>query len=138
MITIDSSLIHTIGKQSRAEARKRLTFNFHKSPQDHIQRFINVLQPESIVEPHRHEHSFEAFIALKGKVEIAVYDDDGAVKEKAVIGPDGDNRGVEVPAKEWHSLRALEKDSCVYIVMQGPYHPEGHKRFAPWLKTKGQ
>ena len=42
------------------------------------------------------------------------------------------NYGVEIPVGTWHSLIALEEDTLVYEVKDGPYSPEDDKNFAVW------
>jgi cupin fold WbuC family metalloprotein len=129
MIKIDSKLLRGTALKSRISERKRANHNFHKEYGERVQRFINVIQPQSIIEPHLHKNTFEVFIALKGKIEVDTYTPDGKVKEKCVIEPGGKISGVEVKENEWHSIKALEPDSVVYIVMEGPYNPKEHKTF---------
>ena len=127
MIKIDNGLIKKVSISSKKSQRKRLNYNFHSNEAEKIQRFINVIQPESIIEPHKHLSSFEVFIALCGRVKIIEYDNYGKIKESCIIEPNGKTRAVEIKKNSWHSLQALDKDSCVYIVMQGPYNHKNHK-----------
>jgi len=129
MIKLDNKLINRIASESRISKRKRMNYNFHKDYSAKVQRLINVVQPKSIVEPHKHEHTFEVFIALKGRIEITEYDNKGKVRETYVIEPNGDTKAVEVAANVYHSMKALEPDSVVYMVMEGPYNPKKHKLF---------
>lgn len=129
MIKIDNKLIGEISVKSKTTERKRLNFNFHLHYSDRIQRFINVIQPESIIEPHLHTKTIEVFIALKGKIEIIEYDNKGYVKETCIIEPNGNVKDVEIKENVHHSLRAMKPDSVVYIVMQGHYDPKEHKTF---------
>ena len=84
--------------------------------------------------PHKHQHSPEVFLAVSGKSEISTYYNDGKQKDKIIIEPNSKIFGVEVKKGEYHSLKALDKWSAVYIIMKGPYKQKKHKLFPKWLK----
>ncbi len=134
MIPINLEIINKTAEKARESERKRYNYNFHKDKSDVIQRILNVVQPGSKVEPHMHDNKTEVFLALKGKIKIIEWNNNGELKESYVIEPNGENCGVEVQPKTWHSMEALEPDSAVYIAMTGPYDKKTHKVFAPWLK----
>ena len=127
MIKISKKLIEDTIEKSKCSVRKRSVNVFHESNDDLIQRFINAIEPESVVEPHKHENSFEVFIALKGKIELIVYDDKKNIIDKVIISPNSNLVGVEVEKGKWHSLKAIEEGSVVYIIMQGPYKKKTHR-----------
>ena len=127
MIKINSELINSTIRNAEKSERKREVHLFHQDKNDTVQRFINAIEPESAVEPHYHESTFETFIAIKGKVEISTYNPRMQAEETVIISPCSETVGVEIPPKIIHSFRSLEKGSVVYIVMRGPYDAKSHK-----------
>jgi len=93
---------------------------------------LNAVQPESYVPPHKHLQKVEVFLVLKGKFLVLEYDDGGTVIENCILAVNKKNKGVEIPKNTWHSFNALEKDSVVYEIIDGPYVAETHKIFRSW------
>lgn len=127
MIKIDDKLINEIALSSRVSERKRLNYNFHKDYNESVQRLINVIQPGSIIKPHLHKKTFEVFVILKGKIRVIEYAKNGKIKETCVLEPNGKIKAVEIKSNILHSIEALEADSAVYIIMEGPYDEKEHK-----------
>lgn len=120
-------------RAAHSSPRKRSIVRLHEHG-DKVQRMFNALQPSSYTRPHRHSDpdKVELFVALRGSLLVVRYSDDGTPLEGLVISEGGPVRGVEIPAGAWHSIVALERDTVVFEVIEGPYDPATHKRFAPW------
>ena len=69
---------------------------------------------------------------LTGKGAVLTFDDAGEVRECSVIGPDEDDRLVEIPAGTWHTLVALEPGTVWFEVKAGPYTPPPPQDVADW------
>lgn len=95
---------------------------------------VNAVEPESYVRPHRHlrPDKVEVFLCLRGRGALVTFDDGGAIQDVAILSADGDCWGAEVPPGTWHTLVSLEPGSVFYEVIEGPYDPDSHKKFAPW------
>jgi cupin fold WbuC family metalloprotein len=139
MIHITEDFISGIIENSRASVRRRGNYNFHRHPSDTLQRMINVMEPDTYVQPHKHENpdKREAFIILKGKVAVIEFSNDGAITEYLVLDRGRGNYGVEIPPRTWHTLICMEPDTVLYEVKDGPYDPEDDKRFATWAPGEG-
>ena len=139
MIKITDQLIGEISKNARKSARKRYNYNFHKNENDHIQRFLNALEPDTYLRPHKHESpdKVEIFLILKGRVLVIEFDNCGKIIDSIILDSDEGNNGVEIPPKAWHSLIALEEDSVVYEIKEGPFMKEADKTFADWSPEEG-
>lgn len=131
MIQIDKKIIDEtlIAAKNSPRLRQVKTFS-HEN--DKVQRMINVLLPDSVVEPHFHHDTFEVFIAIDGKLELTEYDSRGNVIKKSVIEAKSSTPAIEVSKGCIHSLRAIDKPAVVYIVMEGPYNHKTHKTFPNW------
>ncbi|MGK0288667.1 MAG: cupin fold WbuC family metalloprotein [bacterium] len=108
-------------------------YNFHQD-EDNAQRFLNAIEPESYIRPHRHIDPLkdEAFLILRGKGVIATFEDDGTVNEVFILDPTTGNLGVDIPAGVYHTIISLQSGSVFYEVKPGPYVATSDKNFASW------
>jgi cupin fold WbuC family metalloprotein len=134
MKIIDNKLLDHLSAQAKENPRSRQNLNLHSSSADPSQRLLNAIEPASYVRPHRHLHDPkpESFIALRGRLALLIFADDGQVKEVILIGPREDVFGVDLPAGIWHSVVCLEENTVFYETKPGPYMPVYDKDFAPW------
>jgi cupin fold WbuC family metalloprotein len=139
MIHIDEALIENLIGQARSSARKRKNLNFHSVATDPLHRMLHGMEPETYVQPHKHEDpdKREAFIILKGKVAAVQYTDDGEVCDYSILDASAGNYGIEIEPRTWHNLIALESGSVVYEVKDGPWDPADDKFFAAWAPKEG-
>lgn len=132
---IDDKLMNDVTAAARNSARQRSLYSFHTHNDDKVHRLLNVIQPESYSRPHKHEEpdKVEIFIPLRGKIAVVIFAEDGRPAEHIVIkAGETSPWGVEVPAKTWHMTLALEPDTAIYQVVEGPWEPETHKKFPTW------
>jgi cupin fold WbuC family metalloprotein len=123
----------SIAEQARTSPRQRQNYNFHKHHET-VQRFLNVLQPGTYVRPHRHmrpeeKSGFEFFLVLQGAIGILILDESGAVIHTEKISATGTTRGVELGEGMFHTLIALEPDTVMFELKEGPYVPMDDKDF---------
>lgn len=133
MILIEDALIAQVASAAEGSPRRRMNHDFHQAPEV-VQRMLNALRDDSYVRPHRHADpdKVEVFMALQGRFLVLTFDDAGAVTGHAVLDPAGPVRGAEIPPRTWHALLALDPVAVAFEVIQGPYDPATHKRFAAW------
>ena len=138
MIKITNDLIKGVSNQAKAVERKRCNYNFHKSEEDPIQRFINALEPDTYIQPHKHENpdKTEILMILQGKVLLVEFYDNGKVVDHFVLDFERGNKGAEIPAKVWHTFIALQEGSAVYEMKEGPFVLT-EKLFAEWSPEEG-
>lgn len=139
MIKIDQSLIADLAEKARDSDRKRINFNFHKVPGDPLQRLLNVMQPGTYLQPHKHENpdKREVFIALTGKFLALEFDEQGNIADSMILDPLKGIYAAEVSARTYHTIICLEPDSAIYELKDGPYDPKDDKHFAPWAPREG-
>jgi cupin fold WbuC family metalloprotein len=139
MIIIDINIIENLIKEACSLPRKRKNYNFHSDYSDPVNRMIHAMEPETYVQPHKHENpdKREVFIILKGKLVIVEFEDNGCIAGHFVLDPYLDNYGAEIPPRTWHSLIVLQKNTVVYEVKDGPYDEASDKIFAPWAPVEG-
>lgn len=123
MKIIDNRLIDSVIDEAKASPRLRKNHNFHASLDDKCHRFLNALEPGTIVPVHHHPTKDETFILLRGRVRVNIYDDGGEVTESVVLSLEGGNIGVDIPKNTWHNVECLEEGSVIFEVKEGPFIP---------------
>ena len=63
---------------------------------------------------------------------MVIYDEDGRVTERRLVGRDTDACGFDIEAGIWHGLVVLEDDTVLFEVKQGPYTPLTVENIASW------
>lgn len=136
---LDDALINRLCQEASASPRQRTVFNFHESPSDPVQRFLNVMQPGTYVRPHRHDDpvKWELTVVLSGKLVVLVTDGEGHVIERAELNAAGPTRGIELPAGVWHTSAAIAPDTVIMEIKRGPYDAKTDKQFASWAPVEG-
>ena len=120
---IDKELLDKVSEQAKVSPRLRMNLNFHQSLDDKCHRFLNAVEPGTVVPIHRHPTKDESFVILRGKVRVSTYDDDGNVIESIVLCPGDGRYGVDIPKGVWHTIEAMEPDSVIFECKEGPFVP---------------
>ena len=122
---INTQLLNSITAQAQTNPRLRMNHNLHDSLQSGAQRLLNALEPGTILPVHRHRHTAETYILLRGRLRVFFHDSDGRVSESFLLDPLEGQYGVHIPAGQWHSLEVLQSGSVIFEVKEGPYEPLG-------------
>ena len=133
---LNSGAIDDLVATARSSPRRRKNHNFHRRLDDPIQRFLNAAEPGSYVCPHRHAADrWELFAVLRGRIDLVLFTDDGAVEQRVTAVPGGDM--VEIPGQCWHSFVVGASGTVTLEVKPGPYIAASDKEFAPWAPREG-
>ena len=85
---------------------------------------LNAIEPGSPLPIHRHMKSSETVVCLRGRLVEEFYDElERICTDSIVLTPNGPNVAVNIPAGQWHSIRAVETGSVVLAVKDGKYEP---------------
>lgn len=123
MKIIDDNLLNKVSSQAKDSPRLRMNYNFHQSLEDKCHRFLNAVEPGTMVEIHRHPTKEETFVLLRGKVRVTTYNEDGTVKESVILCPEEGLYGVDIPKNVWHNIECLESGSVFFECKEGPFMP---------------
>lgn len=136
---IDQTLLQQLSEQAANSPRLRKNYNLHPVLEDPVQRLCNAMEPDTYVRPHRHpeEDKWELFVILQGRALVLTFDDTGITTGRVDLCSAGPIYGVEIPAKTWHTVCALETGTVLFEVKKGPYHPLSDKDFASWAPEEG-
>ena len=99
-----------------------MNYNLHESLESKAQQLLNVLLPGTILPVHRHTHTAETYILLRGKMFVVFYNDLGEQIERYLLDPQNGNYGVHIPKGQWHTVEVIEP-STIFEVKDGPYTP---------------
>ena len=121
---IDNILLDKLTAQAQASPRLRMNMDLRNSAEDTSQRMLNAIEPGSVVPVHRHQKTSETVVVLRGRVVEEYYDDLEriccATYELAAGGP---ICALNIPAGQWHTLRALESGTVILEMKDGAYEP---------------
>jgi len=138
---IDQDLFDAVASVAQQRPRLRMNHNLHQES-ELVQRFLNVLQPGTYVRPHRHVRAeagtgFECFLVMQGAIGLLLFDAEGRLQQQERLDARGSLRGVELAENQFHSLVALEPDTVMFELKQGPYQPTADKDFLSNFPQEG-
>ena len=120
---IDKSLLDSVTSGAKESNRLRMNYNFHDSLDAPCQRLLNALEPETIVPIHRHQHTSETYILLRGKLRMMFYNDDKEIIEETILSSESTNYGIHIPAGVWHAMEVLASGTVIFETKDGPHMP---------------
>jgi cupin fold WbuC family metalloprotein len=127
-MVIDNKVLDELSAKAKASPRLRMNLDLRNSENDGSQRMLNAIEPGSPERIHRHQHTSETVVCLRGKVVEEFYDElERICTDSIVLTPNGPNVAVNIPAGQWHTIRAVESGSVVLAVKDGKYEPLGEE-----------
>lgn len=120
---INVTLLDELTAQAKASPRLRMNFDLRNTPADQSQRMLNALEPGTVMPIHRHRHSSETVVVLRGKVKWVYYNDKKEVTDTFIVAPGSDLVGLSVPMGQWHSLECLETGTVIFESKDGAFEP---------------
>lgn len=120
---IDNTLLDQVTQQAKMSPRLRMNYNLHDSLDSKAQRLFNALEPGTELPVHRHLHTSETYIVVRGRMNVLFYNDDKQLMEGCELDPQRGFYGVQIPAGQWHTLEVLESGTVIFEVKDGPYTP---------------
>ena len=119
---IDDELLDKISAQAQMSDRLRMNYNLHESLDAKAQRLLNALEPGTVLPIHRHRHTAETYILLRGCMDVVFYGETGAETKRYRLDPVVRNYGVHIPAGQWHTIE-VQEPSVIFEVKDEPYTP---------------
>lgn len=123
---ITQALLDDLTAKAKASDRLRMNLDLRNSADDTSQRMLNAIEPGSVVPIHRHRSTSETVVCLRGRLVWEYYDElERICTETIELSPNGQVVALNVPAGQWHTVRALESGSVILEVKDGGYVPTG-------------
>ena len=123
MNIITTNLLNDLSAKACASERLRINHNLHPSPDSKSQRLLNALEPGTQIPIHKHDHTAETYILLRGRMRVDFYDANNTITESAILDPREGMYGIDIPAGQLHTLEVLESGSVIFECKDGPYLP---------------
>lgn len=121
MQIIDSNLLDAVTEQAAHSPRLRMNYNLHESLDATAQRLLNALEPGTVLPVHRHRHTAETYIIIRGSLRLFFYNEANEITESHELNPQKGSFGVNIPKDQWHTLKVLEPGTVILEVKEGPY-----------------
>lgn len=123
---ITQSILDQLTEQAKASPRLRMNLDLRNSAEDQSQRMLNAIEPGSPLPIHRHRTSSETVVCLRGWLVEEYYDELERICTEAIeLSPNGPVVAVNIPAGQWHTVRALESGTVILEMKNGAYEPLG-------------
>ena len=122
-MVIDNVLLDKLTAQAQESPRLRMNLDLRNSDADMSQRMLNAIEPGSVVPIHRHRRTSETMVVLRGSLVEEYYSSEGGVEAAYDLAADGPICALNIPAGQWHTLRALDPGTVILEMKDGPYEP---------------
>ena len=123
---ITQAILDKLTEEAKASPRLRMNLDLRNSDQDGSQRMLNAIEPGSVLPIHRHQKTSETVVCLRGRLVWEFYDElERLCTETIELSPCGQVVALNVPAGQWHTVRALESGSVILEMKNGAYEPIG-------------
>lgn len=123
---INNIVLNNLSDQAKANPRLRQSLDLRNGEADKSQRMLNAIEPGSEMPIHRHKYTSETVVCLRGRLVEEFYDElERICTDRIELTPGGPNFLVNVPAGQWHTVRALESGSVLLECKDGKYEPLG-------------
>ena len=137
---ITQQILDQLTEEAKASPRMRMNMDLRNGAEDQSQRMLNAIEPGSELPIHRHQKTSETVVCLRGrlvweyyqelKVDSLKLKDSSEVQSSRVqkvqeieLSPNGPVVALNVPAGQWHTVKALESGSCILECKEGAYEP---------------
>lgn len=122
-MVINQALLDKLTEQAKKSPRLRMNYDLRNSSEDTSQRMLNAIESGSVVPIHRHQKSSETVVCLRGRLVEEYYqefrDESLEIRDSSIslrvqkvqeieLSPNGPVVALNIPAGQWHTVRALE------------------------------
>ena len=121
---ITQALMDRLTEQAKTSPRLRMNMDLRNSAEDKSQRMLNAIEPGSPMPIHRHQKTSETVVCLRGRLVWEFYDElERICTDYIELSPNGQVVALNVPAGQWHTVKALESGSVIMEFKDGAYEP---------------
>ena len=134
---ITQAILDDLTAKAKESPRLRMNLDLRDSDKDGSQRMLNAIEPGSPLPIHRHRKTSETVVCLRGRLVEDFYDEfsrpsgnerpkverERTCTETIELSPNGPVVAVNIPAGQWHTVRALESGTVILEMKNGAYEP---------------
>ena len=123
---INQAILDKLTAEAKASPRLRMNLDLRNGEGDQSQRMLNAIEPGSPLPIHRHQKTSETVVCLRGRLVEEYYDElERICTDRIELSPNGPVVAVNIPAGQWHTVKALESGTVIIEMKDGPYEPIG-------------
>lgn len=133
-MNITQAILDGLTEKAKVSPRLRANLDLRDSDADTSQRMLNAIEPDSVVPIHRHQKTSETVVCLRGRLveeffaeqsgKAERYDElERTCTEAIELSPNGPVVALNIPAGQWHTVRALESGTVILEMKNGAYEP---------------
>lgn len=139
-IKLDNAFFKQLISAAHESPRKRSHHNLHKELDEPVQRLCIALTKGTYIRPHHHPQSnkWELMLVLKGQVSLVIFNPEGVILDKLLVGEGESLSGIELQPNTWHTVFPVTDEAIMFEVKEGPYAPTQESDFAPWSPMEGE
>ena len=121
-MVISQAILDSLTEKAKASPRLRMNLDLRNSSEDLSQRMLNAIEPGSPLPIHRHKHTSETVVCLRGRLIEEFYDEfERICTDRIELTPNGPITLVNIPAGQWHTVKALESGTVIMEMKDGAY-----------------
>ena len=134
---ITQVILDDLTAKAKESPRLRMNLDLRDSDKDGSQRMLNAIEPGSPLPIHRHRKTSETVVCLRGRLVEEFYDEfsrpsgnerpkverERTCTETIELSPNGPVVALNIPAGQWHTVRALESGTVILEMKNGAYEP---------------
>lgn len=121
---ITQAILDKLTEEAKASPRLRMNMDLRNSDSDSSQRMLNAIEPGSPLPIHRHQKTSETVVCLRGRLVEEYYDElERICTESIELSPNGPVVALNIPAGQWHTVKALESGTVILEMKNGAYEP---------------
>ena len=121
---ITQAILDELTSKAKASPRLRMNLDLRNGEADQSQRMLNAIEPGSPLPIHRHQHTSETVVCLRGRLVEEFYDElERRCVESIELSPNGACVALNIPAGQWHTVRSLESGTVILEMKDGAYEP---------------
>lgn len=101
-----------------------MNLDLRDNENDSSQRMLNAIEPGSPLPIHRHQKTSETVVCLRGRLVEEYYDElERTCTDVVELSPNGPVVALNIPAGQWHTVRAIESGTVIMEMKNGTYEP---------------
>ena len=121
---ITQAILDKLTEEAKASPRLRMNLDLRDSDEDQSQRMLNAIEPGSPLPIHRHQKTSETVVCIRGRLVEEYYDElERRCTEAIELSPNGPVVALNIPAGQWHTVKALESGTVILEAKNGGYEP---------------
>ena len=121
---ITQAILDDLTAKAKESPRLRMNLDLRNDENDSSQRMLNAIEPGSPLPIHRHRNTSETVVCLRGRLVEEFYDELERICTEAIeLSPNGPVVAINIPAGQWHTVRALESGTVIIEMKNGKYEP---------------